>query len=77
MMGHKICFNEVIWLIIPKLSLLLFSYLEHCLFSSVVRGPSTISNDFSSETTGQIATKFHIETPGPLRKKSCSMVWVT
>ena len=38
---------------------------------SVVR-PSTISNDFSSETTGPIATKFHIQPPGPLGKKSCS-----
>ena len=36
----------------------------------VVR-PSTISN-FSSETTGPIATKFHIQPPGPLGKKSCS-----
>ena len=33
--------------------------------------PSTISNDFS-ETTGPIATKFHIQPPGPLGKKSCS-----
>ena len=39
---------------------------------SVVRRPSTISNDFSSETTGPIATKFHIQPPGPLGKKSCS-----
>ena len=39
--------------------------------SSVVR-PSTISNDFSSETTGPIATKFHIQPSGPLGKKSCS-----
>ena len=38
---------------------------------SVVR-PSTISNDFSSETTGLIATKFHIQPPGPLGKKNCS-----
>ena len=38
---------------------------------SVVR-PSTISNDFSSETTGPIATKFHIQPPGSLGKKSCS-----
>ena len=37
-----------------------------------VRRPSTISNDFSSETTGPIATKFHIQPPGPLGKKSCS-----
>ena len=34
-----------------------------------VRRPSTISNDFSSETTGPIATKFHIQPPGPLGKK--------
>ena len=34
--------------------------------------PSTISNDFSSETTGLIATKVHIQPPGPLGKKSCS-----
>ena len=39
---------------------------------SVVCRPSTISNDFSSETTGLIATKFHIQPPGPLGKKSCS-----
>ena len=43
---------------------------------SVVRRPSvrpsTISNDFSSETTGPIATKFHIQPPGPLGKKNCS-----
>ena len=39
---------------------------------SVVRLPSTISNDFSSETTGRIASKFHIHSPGPLGKKSCS-----
>ena len=38
---------------------------------SVVR-PSTISNDFSSETTGPIATKFHIQPPGTLGKKNCS-----
>ena len=37
-----------------------------------VRRPSTISNDFSSETTGPIATKFHIQPPGPLGKKNCS-----
>ena len=37
---------------------------------SVVRCPSTISNDFSSETTGPIATKFHVQPPG--LKKSCS-----
>ena len=34
--------------------------------------PSTISNNFSSETTGPIATKFHIQPPGPLGKKNCS-----
>ena len=39
---------------------------------SSVRRPSTISNDFSSETTGPIATKFHIQPPGPLGKKNCS-----
>ena len=38
---------------------------------SVVR-PSTISNDFSSETIGPIATKFHIQPPGPLGKKNYS-----
>ena len=40
--------------------------------SSVVRRPSTISNNFFSETTGPIATKFHIQPPGPLGKKNCS-----
>ena len=34
--------------------------------------PSTISNDFSSKTTGPIATKFHIQPPGHLGKKNCS-----
>ena len=38
---------------------------------SVVR-PSTISKDLSSETTGSIVTKFHIQPPGPLGKKNCS-----
>ena len=38
---------------------------------SVVR-PSTNSNDFSSKTTGPIATIFHIQPLGPLGKKSCS-----
>ena len=38
---------------------------------SVVR-PSTISNGFPSESTGPIATKFHIQPPGPLGKKSYS-----
>ena len=37
-----------------------------------VRRPSTISNDFSSETAGPIVTKFHIEPPGTLGTKSCS-----
>ena len=37
-----------------------------------VRRPSTILNDFSSKTTRPIATKFHIQPPGPLGKKSCS-----
>ena len=37
-----------------------------------VRRPSTISNDFSSETAGPIATEFHIQPPVPLGKKSCS-----
>ena len=42
---------------------------------SVVRPsvrPSTISKDFSSETTGPIVTKFHIQPPGTLEKKNCS-----
>ena len=37
-----------------------------------VRRPSTISNDFFSETTGPIATKFYIQPPDPLGKKICS-----
>ena len=36
-----------------------------------LRRPSTISNDFS-ETTGPMATKFHIQPPGHLGKKCCS-----
>ena len=37
-----------------------------------VRRPSTILNDFSSETTGPIVTKFHKQPPGPLGMKRCS-----
>ena len=37
-----------------------------------VRRPSTISNGFSSEITGPIATKFHRQPPGPFGKKNCS-----
>ena len=29
-MGHKVCFYEEVWQIIPKLSLLPPFYLEHC-----------------------------------------------
>ena len=32
----------------------------------------TISKDFSSETTGPIVLKIHIQPPGPFGKKSCS-----
>ena len=32
--------------------------------ASVVRRPSTLSNDFSSETTGPNVTKFHMKHPG-------------
>ena len=39
--------------------------------SSVVR-PSTISNIFSSETTGPIELKFHMETPYDGGTKVCS-----
>ena len=34
--------------------------------------PSTISNNFSSETTGSIVTKFHVRPPGPLGTNDCS-----
>ena len=46
---------------------MLIAYVTYC-----VRRPSTISNDFSSETTGPIATKFHIQPSGPLGKKNYS-----
>ena len=39
---------------------------------SVVHPSVHISNDVSSETTGPIATKFHIQPTGLLGKKSCS-----
>ena len=39
---------------------------------SVVR-PSTISNIFSSETTGRIELKFHMETPKDGVTKICSI----
>ena len=38
---------------------------------SVVR-PSTFSNIFSSETTGPIKLKFHMETPRDVGTKVCS-----
>ena len=38
---------------------------------SVVR-PSTFSNIFSSETTGPIKLKFHVETREDARTKVCS-----
>ena len=41
----------------------------HCM-SSV--GLFTISDDFSSETTGPIVIKFYIQSPGPLGTKCCS-----
>ena len=37
--------------------------------ASVVGCPSTSSKDFSSETSGPISTKFHIQPPGNGRKK--------
>ena len=42
--------------------------------SSVVRRrrPSTISINFSSETTGPIVTKFHMKPPGLGGTKRCS-----
>ena len=40
--------------------------------SYVVRHLSTISKVFSSETTGLILTKFHMQPLGPLGKKTCS-----
>ena len=39
--------------------------------SSVVRRPSTLLNDFSSETTGQIVTIFHLQPPGVGGTKRC------
>ena len=40
--------------------------------ASVRRRPSTISNIFSSETTGPIKFKFHMETPQDAGTKVCS-----
>ena len=37
-----------------------------------LRRPSTISNDFSSETTRPIITKFHMQPLGHLGTKNCS-----
>ena len=34
--------------------------------------PFTISNDFSSETTGPIVIQFHLQPPGPSGQKICS-----
>ena len=43
--------------------------------SSIVGRPSTLSY-FSSLTTGQIVTKFHMEPSGVGRMKSCSVGFV-
>ena len=40
--------------------------------SVVRRRPSTISNVFSSETTGPTVTEFHMQPPGVGGTKSCS-----
>ena len=67
MMGHSICLKGLIWKFIPNLSL--FSSPEPKAPGELIgwegsvvrrRRPSTISNDFSSETTGPIVTKFHM-----------------
>ena len=42
------------------------------LIVQALRRPSRISKHFSSKTTGPIATKFHIQPPRTLGKKSCS-----
>ena len=34
--------------------------------------PSIFTNDFYSETTGPIVTKFHLQSSGTLGMKSCS-----
>ena len=43
--------------------------------SSVVCRPSTFSNIFSSESTGPIELKFHMETPSDGGTKVCSNGW--
>ena len=65
-------FSEWNYFKLCKLTVLFFLQFLTFQDSKSVRRPSTISNDFSSETTGLIATKFHIQPPGPLGKKSCS-----
>ena len=45
---------------------------ELIVYAGCVVRPSTISYDFSSETTGSIVIKFHTQPPGSLGKKKCS-----
>ena len=46
-------------------------------YSSIVRRrPSTLSDDFFSETTGPTVTNFHMWPPG-VGEKVVQMVWVT
>ena len=60
MMGHKICFYEQIWLIIPKLSLLPF--LSGALTLEV---PISIDNILFIENFQELSQKYPLTLPLP------------
>ena len=61
MMGHKICFSEEIWIIIPKLSLLLL-----LIWSPAYRAKS---GDITY-LIKQSYLSYHGDTAGSIRKKN-------
>ena len=77
---HKVLVNRLGGLSLPRKSVVRLTDRPDMTLD-VYRGRKTTmqlsSNDFSSETTGPIATKFHVQPPGPLGKKIFQMVWVT
>ena len=69
---NNVCSYGILFIFLAHLSRRLRGSLEYRHAPSSVRRPSTISNDFSSKTTGPIATIFHIQPPRPLGKKNGS-----
>ena len=70
---HEVLVNRLGGLSLPRKSVVRLTDRPDMALD-VYRGRKTTiqSNDFSSETTGPIAIKFHIQPPGLLGKKNCS-----